>query len=245
MQNAEELLNPTGEEKSDWLDLIYDVRDKLVIPVGPRFQVDVPDWTNSQNEDKCKYKEDESETSKWLGTLVWPTDNLENKEVNEELIGKGRNKRCPCKFPGSVECVKTHVKEERMKLKSELGTAFNAWNFDDMGEVSNLWNAEEQKMFSSLVKMNRMSKSKSFLKLALASFPNKTRKNIVDYYFNVHVPQRISSQTRSDCKLIDTDEEEGEEEVSTTKSSRKRNRTKKGASPSSKSVKRKYLTGRR
>ncbi|XP_060188855.1 AT-rich interactive domain-containing protein 2-like [Lycium barbarum] len=247
MQNAEELTNPTVEEKSDRLDLIYDVRDKLVIPVGPRFQADVPDWAGSQNEGKCKYKEDESDTSKWLGTPVWPTDNnLENKEVNEELIGKGRTESCPCESPGSVECVKTHVKEERMKIKSELGTAFNAWNFDEMGgEVSNLWNAEEQEKFSSLVKMNRISKSKSFLKPALASFPCKNRKNIIDYYFNVHVPQRISSQTRSDCKVIDTDDEEGEEEVSTAKGSRKRNRTKTGVSPSSKSIKKKYLTGRR
>ncbi|MCD7454563.1 hypothetical protein HAX54_025221 [Datura stramonium] len=84
-------------------------------------------------------------------TPVWPTDdNLENKEGNEELIGKGRNKCCSCESPGSVECIKSHVKEERMKMKSELETTFDVWKFDEMGEeVSNLWNAKEQRKFSS------------------------------------------------------------------------------------------------
>ncbi|OIT02771.1 PREDICTED: AT-rich interactive domain-containing protein 2-like [Nicotiana attenuata] len=247
MQNAKEVPNPTGDKKTEWLDYIYDDRNKLVIPVGPRFQVEIPDWTDPQKEDKGKHKENESDTPKWLGTLVWPTDNnLGNKEVNKELTGEGRNERCPCAFPESVECVKSHVKEERMKLKSELGTAFDIWKFDEMGEeISNLWNPEEQKTFSSLVKTNRMTQGKSFLKPALASLPSKTRQNIVNYYFNVHVPQRISSQTRSGCKIIDTDDEEGDDQAPTPKASRKRNRSKKGASSSSKPAKRSYLTGRR
>ncbi|MCD9637888.1 hypothetical protein HAX54_021429 [Datura stramonium] len=271
-QNAKELPDPTptSEKKKKWFNFIYEDRNKLVIPVGPRFQADVPDWPNdgtpivaagmpsppniaSQAEMVRKYKEDKSDTLKWLGTPVWPTDdNLENKEGNEELIGKGRNKCCSCESPGSVECIKSHVKEERMKMKSELETTFDVWKFDEMGEeVSNLWNAKEQRKFSSLVKTNRVSKSKSFLKPALASLPSKNRQSIINYYFNVHVPRRISSQTRSNCKIIDTDDEEGEEgeegeeEVATIKRSLKRNRAKKGAASGSTPVKKQYLSGRR
>ncbi|XP_055831205.1 AT-rich interactive domain-containing protein 1-like [Solanum dulcamara] len=264
MTKAKELLDPalTYEKKTEWCDFIYEDREKLVIPVGPRFQADVPDWPNYQNkgtpviaadialrasipskkEMVCKYKEEESDTSKWLGTPVWPTDdNLENKEVNEELIGKGRNKHCTCESPESVECVKRHVKEEITKLKSELETAFNIWKFDEMGEeVSKLWNTMEQKTFSSLAEMS-LSKGKSFLKPALTSLPSKNRQSIINYYFNVHIPQRI----RSSCKTINTDDEEEEEEVTTPKRSRKRNRAKNSASSSSKSMKTKYLSGRR
>ncbi|KAK4720029.1 hypothetical protein R3W88_018367 [Solanum pinnatisectum] len=240
---------------------------KLVIPVGPRFQAVIPDWANSPNkgtpvvaadvalrasipsmeEMVCKYKKEESDTSKWLGTLVWPTDdNLENKEVNEALVGKGRNEHCSCRSPGSFECVKRHIKEESMKLKSELETAFNVWKFDEMGgEVSQLWNTKDQKKFRSLVKTG-LSKGKSFMKPALASFPSKNRQSIVNYYFNVHIPQRI----RSNGITINTDDEEEEEEaeeeeVTVPRHSRKRNRAKKGACSSSKSLKTKYLSGRR
>ncbi|CAN4101023.1 unnamed protein product [Withania somnifera] len=241
-----ELPHPTlnSEKETEWLHFIYEDCEKLVIPVGPRFQADVPDWANSQKVEMVrKYKEEESDALKWLGTPVWPTeDNLENKEANEELIGKGRNGHCRCVYPGSVECVRSHVKEERMKLETELETAFSAWKIDEMGE-------EVSK--SSLVKGNQMSKGKSFLKPAVACLRSKTRQNIVSYYFNVHVPQRISKQTRLNREIIDTDDEEGEEgeegeeEVTTSKRSLKRNQAKNGASSSSKPAKKMYLTGRR
>uniref|UniRef100_M1CZN0 Uncharacterized protein n=1 Tax=Solanum tuberosum TaxID=4113 RepID=M1CZN0_SOLTU len=111
MTKAKELPDPslTSEKKKEWCEFIYEDSLKLVIPVGPRFQAVVPDWANSPNEGTpvvaadnalraskkemvCKYKEEESDTPKWLGTPVWPrADNLENKEDNEEFVGKGRN----------------------------------------------------------------------------------------------------------------------------------------------------------
>jgi len=91
MTKTKELPDPslTSEKKKEWCEFIYEDHQKLVIPVGPRFQVDVPDWANSPNkgtpvvaadvalgaskkEMVCKYKEEESDTSKWLGTPVWP-----------------------------------------------------------------------------------------------------------------------------------------------------------------------------
>ncbi|KAG5603053.1 hypothetical protein H5410_034423 [Solanum commersonii] len=267
MTKAKELPDPalTNEKKKEWCEFIYEDHQKLVIPVGPRFQVDVPDWANSPNkgtpvvaadvalraskkEMVCKYKKEESDTSKWLGTLVWPrADNLENKEDKEEFVGKGRNEHCSCRSSGSVGCVKRHVKEESMKLKSELETAFNDWKFDEMGEeVSMLWNTKDQTKFSSLVKTG-LSKGKSFMKPALAYFPSKNRQSIVNYYFNVHIPRRIRSNgiTINTDDEEEEDEEEEEEEVTASKHSRKRNRAKKGACSSSKSLKTKYLSGRR
>ncbi|MCD7447366.1 hypothetical protein HAX54_027843 [Datura stramonium] len=119
---------------------------------------------------------------------------------------KGMDPKCLKKI-GMLGSTKGRV------LKSELEASFDVWKFDVMGEeVSNLWNAKEQNKFNSLVKKNRVSKSKSFLNPALASLPSKNRKSIINYYFDVHVPRRINSQTRSNCKIIDTDDEEGEEE---------------------------------
>ncbi|XP_025887540.1 AT-rich interactive domain-containing protein 2-like [Solanum lycopersicum] len=267
MTKAKELADSalTSEKKKEWCEFIYEDRGKLVIPVGPRFQVDVPDWANSPNKGSPvvaadvalrastpskkemvrKYKKEESDTSKWLGTLVWPrADNLENKEDNEELVGKGRNEHCSCRSSGSIGCVKRHVKEESMKLKSELETAFNDWKFDEMGEeVSKLWNTKDQTKFSSLVKTG-LSKGKSFMKPALASFPSKNRQSIVNYYFNVHIPRRIRSNSIT-INTDDEEEEDEEEEVIAPKHSHKRNRAKKGACSCSKSLKRRYLSGRR
>ncbi|XP_015078595.1 AT-rich interactive domain-containing protein 1-like [Solanum pennellii] len=248
MTKAKELPDPALTSKK-----------KLVIPVGPRFQVDVPDWANSPNKGTPadvalrasipSYKKEESDTSKWLGTRVWPrADNLENKEINEALVGKGRNEHCSCRSPGSYECVKKHISEQSMKLKSELETAFNVWKFDEMGEeVSQLWNSKEQKKFRSIVK-TCLSKGKSFMKPALASFPSKNRQSIVNYYFNVHIPQRIRSSgitINTDDEDEEEEEEEEEEEVTDPRRSRKRNRANKGVSTSSRSLKTKFLSGRR
>ncbi|XP_015078922.1 AT-rich interactive domain-containing protein 2-like [Solanum pennellii] len=261
MTKAKELPDTslTSEKKKEWCEFIYEDSEKLVIPVGPRFQAVVPDWANSPNvgtpvvvadtdnalratkkEIVCKYKEEESDTSKWLGTRVWPrANNLENKEDNEELVGKGRNEHCTCRSPGSVECVKRHVKEEGLKLWLELLTAFTAWKFGEMGEeVSNVWNLKEQKRFSSIIK-KCLSKGESFMRPALESIPSKNRQSIIKYYFNVHIPRRIRSNSKTNTD--DEEEEDEEEEVTAPKHSRKR----KGACSTSKSLKRKYLSGRR
>ncbi|KAK2967074.1 hypothetical protein RJ640_015294, partial [Escallonia rubra] len=78
-------------------------------------------------------------------------------------------------------------------------------------EVSNLWNLWEQKKFESLVKTNPVSTGKSFLKPAFKCLPSQCRETIVNYYFNVYLPRRMSTLTRSGCEIVDTDDEASED----------------------------------
>ncbi|OMO93187.1 hypothetical protein CCACVL1_06594 [Corchorus capsularis] len=113
------------ENHSD-LDIYRVGIDKhCAVPIGPLFQAEVPKWTGVASESD----------SKWLGTRVWPLDKKELKNLVEvDRIGKGRQDSCGCPLQGSLECVKFHVGERRRKLKLELGSAFNQWKFDKMGE---------------------------------------------------------------------------------------------------------------
>ncbi|KAK3026315.1 hypothetical protein RJ639_041003 [Escallonia herrerae] len=110
------------------------------------------------------------------------------------------------------ERVKLHVVNKRILLQFDLGSVFWRWKFDEMGEeVSNLWNFWEQKKFESLVKTNPVSTGKSFLKPALKCLPSQCRETIVNYYFNVYLPRRMSMLTRSGCEIVDTDDEASED----------------------------------
>ncbi|GFZ19596.1 hypothetical protein Acr_28g0003010 [Actinidia rufa] len=216
----------------NWLEFITDDNLKLAIPVGPRFQVDVPDWTGPPHEGY-----DESINSRWLGTQVWPIKDARS-DTKVDLIGKGRSNFCTCPSPGSIECVKRHVNDKKVQLQFDLGPAFWKWRFNEMGqEVSKLWNLEEQKQFDCIVKMNPISEGKSFLTPALECFQTLCSGTIVSYYFNVYVPRRMSIKTRAGIKIVDTDEDEDGKDL---KSSRKRCR-----SGSGKFVRTRYLTGRR
>ncbi|KAL2898777.1 AT-rich interactive domain-containing protein 2 [Bienertia sinuspersici] len=231
--------NLQSPQKSvDWLQYINDCLPGLVIPIGPRFQADVPEWTEASNE---RYANGDLDSSRWLGTKTWPLHN-EGKDSGHK-IGKGRADRCTCTTPGSPYCVKKHVMEAQAKLQSELGPAFKSWKFDEMGEdVGKSWSSKQKRRFENLVKTNPLSQNKSFLKPAESSFPSKTRKEIVSYYLNVYVPRRISMITRSGGKVLDSDEDEVEQ-TPNGKNSLKRSRT--DNDDSTKLAKPNYLTGRR
>nr|GMD28097.1 AT-rich interactive domain-containing protein 2-like [Ipomoea batatas] len=154
------------------------------------------------------YIEDESLNP--VAIPVWPIKN-DTEETNEARIGKGRPEFCDCGSPGSVECVRRHVADERKKVESELGPAFQEWRFDEMGEdVSDQWSLREQRKFESIVKRNNplLSQGKSFLQPAMAAFPAHNKHSILNYYFNVYLPRRFSKETRSDREAAGTDDEE-------------------------------------
>ncbi|XP_047317625.1 AT-rich interactive domain-containing protein 1-like [Impatiens glandulifera] len=223
-----------------WFDFINDDCTKLVIPVGPRFQAEIPDLTGPPLGAQLR----------WLGTKDWPI-NVRKSETRACIIGKGRTDFCTCTMPGTIECVNHHILNKRKQLQADLGPAFQKWRFDEMGEdVSKLWNMQEQMKFINLVKTNPISQGKCFLKQAPESFPSRSRKAIVGYYFNVYIPRRISLQTRLGCKTIDTDEDEDDDDEatktsSTLKSSKKRSKAERISSRNSKNVQTKYLTGHR
>ncbi|CAK9164243.1 unnamed protein product [Ilex paraguariensis] len=221
----------------NWLEFITEDSVKLAIPVGPRFQADVPNWNGHVGDS-------ELETSRWLGTRIWPVRGS-CPETNCNAIGRGRPDFCSCITPGSIECVRRHVIDKRSELEYDLGTVFWKWKFDMMGEsVSKLWNLDEQKKFALLVKTNPISQGKTFLNPALECFLSHFRESIVSYYFNVYIPRRIAVQTRSGFTEVDTDEDEPSE-TSYSKGCRKRCLADSVAPRSSEYVKTRYLTRRR
>ncbi|XWS48911.1 hypothetical protein CRYUN_Cryun13aG0117400 [Craigia yunnanensis] len=168
------------------------------VSVGPLFQAEVPEWTGMVSDTD----------SKWLGTQEWPLKDGEHDSLAvTDPIGRGRPDSCGCSIPGSVECIRLHIAEKRMKLKLELGSVFYRWKFDGMGEeVSLRWTAEEEKRFKYMVQVEPPSLN-AFWPDASKFFPRKTRQYLVSYYFNVFVIRRRSYQNRVTPKTIDSDDE--------------------------------------
>nr|DAD28412.1 TPA_asm: hypothetical protein HUJ06_029880 [Nelumbo nucifera] len=93
------------------MNFIGDHLPRLNIPVGPCFQADVPEWIDPPKRETL-YNEDSS----WLGTRIWP---MEGRSTESELVGKGRSDTCSCASPGSADCIKCHINEERLRLQFE------------------------------------------------------------------------------------------------------------------------------
>ncbi|KAK8288989.1 hypothetical protein V6Z12_D07G161000 [Gossypium hirsutum] len=143
---------------------------------------------------------------------IGPQFQFEKKEnrflIERDRIGKGRQDLCGCQVQGSLQCVKFHVAEKRSKLKLELGPAFKKLKFDKMGEdVASAWKEGEQKMFSNIVKSNPSSQQKCFWDEICKHFRNKSREELVCYYYNVFLLQRRAYQNRVTPSNIDSDDE--------------------------------------
>ncbi|KAL6981981.1 hypothetical protein U1Q18_023599 [Sarracenia purpurea var. burkii] len=171
------------------------------VPVGPFFQANVPEWSGETCESD----------SRWLGSRVWPLESGDHNKylIERERIGKGRHDSCGCEHPGSVECVRFHVAEKRMRLKLELGLAFQHWKFDKMGEeVALSWTKEEEKKFQGIIRSNPPTQDKCCWDEIVKSFPRKRREDLACYYFNVFLLQRRGHQNRFTPSKIDSDDEE-------------------------------------
>lgn len=220
----------------DRFDYINNENLKMAIPIGPRFQADVSEWSGPPHKTIPT-------SSKWLGTVIWPTET-----EDADIIGKGRPDTCNCASRGSIMCVKRHITQKSTELQKELGPAFHKWKFDQMGEsVAKLWKQPEQQKLTHLMKKVPLSEGQDFIKPALECFPLKSKKDIVSYYLNVYVPRRMSVQTRSGCVMVDTDDDEEKSKSHCSKVSRKRARVNGNGSTlnGSKLELTKYLTGRR
>ena len=193
--------NPDVSEKRKFEPFMDDnFREKLV-SVGHLFQAEVPEWTGVVSESD----------SKWLGTQVWPVKDDSKPTTEPDLVGRGRQGKCSCNVQGSVDCVRFHIAENRMKLKLELHSVFYYWGFDKMGEeVSLRWTADEEKRFKDAMRLKFPSQNKSFWNNPSRYFRNKTRKDMVSYYFNVYLIQLRSYQNRVTPKTVDSDDDEVE-----------------------------------
>ncbi|KAG6408047.1 hypothetical protein SASPL_131049 [Salvia splendens] len=176
-----------------------DVPAEREVSIGPRFQAQVPQWTGTASDSD----------SKWLGTRMWPPeDGKINISVKLDPIGKGRQHRCSCSFPESVECVRFHIAEKRLKLKQELGSLFYRWRFYLMGEeVSLSWSEQEEGIFKDNMK-SYAAFSNKFWNNSWRFLPSKSREKLVSYYFNVYLVQRRSYQNRVSPRDIDSDDDE-------------------------------------
>lgn len=154
------------------------------IPKGPDFQADVPNVTEVLDKESYRAL---TKDSKWLGTSVLTPDD-DNTD-----IGRGRpTANCKCKAPMSEECVKLHVSEKTSQLKLQLGTVFEAWGFDTMGEVvANSWNAKEERIFRGIV-----SSKKGLLLPGTTLKLSKSYMEIISYYFNVLILRQIRAQAK-------------------------------------------------
>ncbi|XP_058732034.1 AT-rich interactive domain-containing protein 2-like isoform X2 [Vicia villosa] len=181
----------------------WDNVHETLVSIGHRFQAEVPEWTGVASESD----------SKWLGTQVWPVKDDDSKATTKtDLAGRGRRGKCSCNVQGSVHCVRFHIAENRMKLKHELGYVFYQCGFDRTGEgVSLQWTAEEEKKFKDLMRLNIPSEKKAFWKNfwnnTFKEFQMKTRKDMVNYYFNVYLIKQRSYQNRVTPKDVDSDDD--------------------------------------
>ncbi|CAJ1950161.1 unnamed protein product [Sphenostylis stenocarpa] len=171
------------------------------IPLGPNHQAEIREWTGMTSESD----------SKWLGTRIWPRATVNTRLIERDPIGKGRQDSCGCSEQGSVECVRFHISEKRAKVQLELGTAFYDWNFDKVGEdVRLMWTKEDEKKFEDVVRSNPPSPETYVWDYIFRAFPDKSRADLVSYYFNVFILRRRGYQNRHTPDNIDSDDNDDE-----------------------------------
>ncbi|XP_024024062.1 AT-rich interactive domain-containing protein 1 isoform X2 [Morus notabilis] len=202
VSGSDDQIDKLGTAESSVPASLIDRYNPSRIPIGQAFQAEVPEWT---------WETYESDT-KWLGSKAWPLDKSEQKFlVERDPIGKGRQDSCGCQEVGSVECVRFHIAEKRLRVKRELGSAFYVWRFGWMGEEVHMsWTKDEQKKFKDTVSSNLSSLESSFWDQIVKAFPTKSRADLVSYYYNVYILRRRAHQNRFTPSNIDSDDEESE-----------------------------------
>lgn len=183
-------------------------KTRPAIPIGPRFQAEIPVWIAPTKKGKFYGSPGDSNTLRWLGTGVWPTYSLK-KTVHSKKVGEGRSDSCSCASPRSTNCIKRHKKEAQELLEKEINRAFSTWEFDQMGEeiVLKSWTAKEERRFEALVKKNPLSSSDGFWEFASNAFPQKSKKDLLSYYYNVFLIKRMRLLKSSAANHIDSDDD--------------------------------------
>ncbi|CAN7063498.1 unnamed protein product [Brassica rapa subsp. trilocularis] len=175
-----------------------DEDDRPCARVGSQFQAEVPEWIGVNTESD----------SKWLGTRVWPLSKEQSNSkllIERDPIGKGRQDPCGCQNPGSVGCVRFHIKTKQEKMKLELGPAFYMWCFDSMGEGTlQYWTDLELKKVKLLM-TSPPTLSASFFSELKSILSSKSREEIVSYYYNVTLLQFMANHSRMTPGEVDSD----------------------------------------
>uniref|UniRef100_A0A6N2LEI0 Myb-like domain-containing protein n=1 Tax=Salix viminalis TaxID=40686 RepID=A0A6N2LEI0_SALVM len=195
------------------------------VSIGPEHQANVPEWgsqgssTSLNQIDECNLQVARAQSSSpgaiidgcyeenLRGTCVLP---IPEQEASANYCYEATKGDCGCPDPGSIRCIKQHVSEARLKLRENLGEEiFEGLGFCDMGEVvANKWTAEEEQIFHEVVLSNPVSSGKNFWDNLSATFPSRTKKELVNYYFNVFMLRKRAEQNRFDPLNIDSDDDE-------------------------------------
>ncbi|KAF9674370.1 hypothetical protein SADUNF_Sadunf10G0120300 [Salix dunnii] len=193
------------------------------VPLGPNHQASIPLWDKHIGKDKLVqlfnpngsllpesehhiYKCNEE---KLMGTRIIPMPDTKLQLCSRYEAGYGRTD-CGCLDEGSVRCVRQHIMEAREELIKSLGhDKFVNLGFNDMGEeVACKWTEEEERVFHKVVYSRPASLGQNFWKHLAQVFPDRTTKEIVNYYFNVFMLRKRAAQNRSNPLDIDSDDDE-------------------------------------
>ncbi|KAJ7943365.1 AT-rich interactive domain-containing protein 2 [Quillaja saponaria] len=198
---------------------------RRLVPTGPNHQASIPTWRGSVH--KMSGRRDTSNSHSFSPALgsndVIGTDNEEklmgtcvismpDSSFSSSNSAKGGDWRieCNCLDCGSVRCVRQHVAEARENLKKTLGhESFMNLGFGNLGEeVACKWSEEEEEVFHEIVYSNPASSGRSFWKRLSGTFPSRSKKELVSFYYNVFILRRRAVQNRSRVLDIDSDDDE-------------------------------------
>lgn len=191
----------TVARHEDFYSLLLHHPPQKPVPIGPEHQAEVPSW-NPEYRPNDGGGDDEVSAFTILPTPDFAASKLEK-------TGVGRTE-CYCDDKGSIRCVKRHVVEARDRLERTIGhNAFAELGFLEMGEaVAEQWSENEEQLFHQVVFSNPISTGKNFWNLLSSSFPSRTKREIVSYYFNVFMLRRRGEQNRFGMSNIDSDNDE-------------------------------------
>ncbi|XP_024007584.1 uncharacterized protein LOC18012615 isoform X1 [Eutrema salsugineum] len=174
------------------------------VPVGSTHQADIPECVKEATLDQSKTCANGDLEVKLTGKCIIPMP-------DSDVCGTGQGrKECLCPDKGSVRCVRRHTMEARESLIETIGyERFVELGLCEMGdEVTSLWTEDEEDLFHKVVYSNPVSLGRDFWKQLKATFPSRTMKELVSYYFNVFILRRRAIQNRFKTLDVDSDDDE-------------------------------------
>ncbi|KAL9242676.1 hypothetical protein vseg_016655 [Gypsophila vaccaria] len=197
-------VRPALNHPDDVYHCLLDYPPRKQVPIGSEHQAEIPSWgenSSEENSDVCGVNKD--------GICILQNLDIQPLAHCGSKVGAGRID-CQCQDQGSIRCVQLHISEARDKLRRVLGQdTFLELGFNDMGEVvADKWANEEEQLFLKVVYSNPVSSGKNFWNALSATFPSRTKMEIVSYYFNVFMLRKRAEQNRCDGMTIDSDNDE-------------------------------------
>ncbi|CAH8387551.1 unnamed protein product [Eruca vesicaria subsp. sativa] len=167
------------------------------VPLGSNHQASIPEC-------ETRVKTNDDVERKLMGKCIIPMP-----ETDLCVAGQGR-KECLCLDKDTVRCVRRHIMEARESLIEAIGyEKFTELGLCEMGdEVISLWSEDEEDLFHKVVYSNPISLGRDFWKQLKATFPSRTMKELVSYYFNVFILRRRATQNRLKTLDVDSDDDE-------------------------------------